>query len=72
MHLVHSQNRDPRQIASAGIHRKTAVWKKLWDSCSGIGVFKPARRLFAGGCETAVLYTVRQPCGGGRQTAVSR
>ncbi len=26
---VHSQNCDPRQIASAGIHRKTAVWKKL-------------------------------------------
>ncbi len=65
---LHSQNRSSRQIASAGIHRKTAVWKRLWDSCSGIGVFKPARRPFAGGCEAVVLHTVRQPCGGGCET----
>ncbi len=69
---IHSQNRITRQISSAGIHRKIAVRKRLWDGCSWIGVFYPARRPFAGGCEAVVLYTVRQPCGGGRQTAVSR
>ncbi len=27
--VLHSQNRATRQIASAGIHCKTAVWKRL-------------------------------------------
>ena len=34
--VVHSQNHTTRQIASAGIHHKTALWKRLWDSCSAL------------------------------------
>ncbi len=69
--FLHSQNHTTRQIASAWIHRKTAVWKRLWDSCYDTGSFQPARRPFAGSCVAVVLYTVRSPSVGGHEIAVS-
>ncbi len=52
------------------------MWRQPSDGCFQIGIrqafFYPARRPYAGSCETEVLFPVRQPCGGGRQTAVSR